>query len=432
MKTLENTARFALQALQEAGADMAWVEVIRQETREFNVENGDFSLFRTLFDNSLSLTAFQGGRKGSLRLNRFDEESVRSAAAECLAVAASGMADEAWSLNPEAEQADFTWGAPEPELEAFFHRCRELKETLETDWPDILSDSMVFLHVGEESVYLNSNGSLFREKGGHYEVSLSFSGHRDGKSSSFFYSGFLTDDLSVPFLQRATLEEDLRSARNAVETRSVGDTFEGTVLLHPNCLSDFLGIAAGSFASDSCLIDGTSIWKDKLGAPVADSRLSVSVAPLDGRILGGERYTSEGHISQNYDFIENGVLRSFLLSRYGAAKTGLQRSANTDSCMVVSPGDTPLSELIAGIDRGLLVGRLSGGNPGAGGDFSGVAKNSFLIENGKITDAVSETMLAGNLAQLLQNVAGISRELVCDGVNVLPWAAFRGVTVSGG
>ena len=432
MEALERIARFALQALQDAGADMAWVEATRQETREFSVESGDFSLFRSLFDNSLSLTAFQGGRKGSLRLNRFDEESIRSAAEECLAVAASGMADDAWSLNPEAEQADFCWGAPEPDLEAFFHRCRELKDTLETEYPDILSDSMIFLHVGEQSVYVNTNGALFREQGGNYEVSLSFSGHRDGQSSSFFYSGFLTDDLSTPFLGRATLAEDLQSARNAVETRSVGDTFEGTVLLHPNCLADFLGIAAGAFASDSCLIDGTSIWKDKLGEAVADSRLSVSIAPLDSRILGGERYTAEGHISENYDFIRDGVLRSFLLSRYGAAKTGLQRAANTDSCMVLAPGDTPLQELIAGIDRGLLVGRLSGGNPGASGDFSGVAKNSFLIEKGKVTDAVSETMLAGNLAQLLQNVAGISRELVCDGAAVLPWVAFRGVTVSGG
>lgn len=431
MQALEQTARFALQALQAAGAELAWVEVTRQETREFSVESGDFSLFRSLFDNSLSLTAVQGGRKGSLRLNRFDEESVARAAQECLAVAASGMADEAWSLNPAADCADFSWGVPEPELDAFFARCRELKETLETDWPDILSDSMIFLHVGEQSVYLNSRGSLFRERCGHYEVSLSFSGHRDGKSSSFFYSGFLTDDLSVPFLRRATLEEDLRCARAAVDTRSVGGTFEGTVLLHPNCLAELLGIAAGTFASDSCLIDGTSIWKDRLDRPVADPRLSVAIAPLDSRILAGERYTAEGHISENYDFIREGVLRSFLLSRYGAAKTGLPRSANTDSCMVVAPGDTPLSELLAGIDRGLLVGRLSGGNPGPNGDFSGVAKNSFLIENGSLGDAVSETMLAGNLALLLQNVAGISRELVCDGASVLPWVAFRGVTVSG-
>ena len=68
MEALERIARFALQALQDAGADMAWVEATRQETREFSVESGDFSLFRSLFDNSLSLTAFQGGRKGSLRL----------------------------------------------------------------------------------------------------------------------------------------------------------------------------------------------------------------------------------------------------------------------------------------------------------------------------------------------------------------------------
>ncbi|HZK29555.1 MAG TPA: metallopeptidase TldD-related protein, partial [Clostridia bacterium] len=78
-----------------------------------------------------------------------------------------------------------------------------------------------------------------------------------------------------------------------------------------------------------------------------------------------------------------------------------------------------------------LVGRFSGGNPGTSGDFSGVAKNTFLIENGEVKDALSETMVSGNLADLLVNIRAISSELVKDGSSVLPWIAFNGVVVSG-
>ena len=99
--------------------------------------------------------------------------------------------------------------------------------------------------------------------------------------------------------------------------------------------------------------------------------------------------------------------------------------------MVIASGDKTLDEIIAGIEKGILVGRFSGGDPAQNGDFSGVAKNSFLIENGKITGAVSETMISGNLAEMLNNLVAISKERVADGYSVLPYAAFDGITVSG-
>jgi PmbA protein len=120
-----------------------------------------------------------------------------------------------------------------------------------------------------------------------------------------------------------------------------------------------------------------------------------------------------------------------MLAGYTANKTGLPRAKNTDGCYVVKPGDKPLNEIIKGIKKGLIVGRFSGGEPGTGGDFSGVAKNSYLVENGNIKGAVNETMISGNLAELLNNVEAISSEVVCDGMSVLPWIAFKGVTISG-
>ena len=75
--------------------------------------------------------------------------------------------------------------------------------------------------------------------------------------------------------------------------------------------------------------------------------------------------------------------------------------------------------------------RFSGGDPAVGGDFSGVAKNSFLIENGKLANALSETMISGCVADMLLNIRGISSDLLQDGAASLPFIAFDGVTVSG-
>ena len=87
--------------------------------------------------------------------------------------------------------------------------------------------------------------------------------------------------------------------------------------------------------------------------------------------------------------------------------------------------------MIASVDKGLIVGGFSGGEPGANGEFSGVAKNSFYVENGKIVGAVTETMINGNLEQVFQNVIAVSKEQVCDGSSVLPWLACGGIVISG-
>jgi PmbA protein len=60
-----------------------------------------------------------------------------------------------------------------------------------------------------------------------------------------------------------------------------------------------------------------------------------------------------------------------------------------------------------------------------------VAKNSFRIRDGKLGKAVNETMISGNLADMLKNLGGVSAELVCSGSSVLPWVVFRNVLISG-
>jgi PmbA protein len=98
---------------------------------------------------------------------------------------------------------------------------------------------------------------------------------------------------------------------------------------------------------------------------------------------------------------------------------------------VIKAGKTPLEQMIASVKKGLIVGGFSGGQPGANGEFSGVAKNSFYVEDGKIKGAVSEIMINGNLADALMNIRALSSEVLADGSMVAPYALIDGIVVSG-
>lgn len=420
-----------IEACRKRGADMAKCSASSSETREFNIDGGRFSLFRTLFNASLSITVFVGGRKGSIGLNRFDKEAVEEAIAGAFAAAESASSDENWDLCREPHSYDITDGCPEPDTERLFMRSCELKETIEKEHPSILIEQMIIDHTRSESVTRTSFGGNFRRVSGSYSFSLMFSAHEGEKASSFFGAGVTTLSLDRPFIELGSIRASLRDVEKQIDTIPLEGKFVGTMVLTSDALGEFVDSALSNFVSDTPILDGTSIWKDALGKKVADDRLTISSKPHDSRIVGGARCTAEGFLAEDYDIIKNGVLENFMLSLYSANKTGNRRAPNDSFDLVIEGGDTPLDEIIRGIDRGILVNRFSGGSPNGKGDFSGVAKNSFLIEKGKITAALRETMINGNLAELFQNLQAISKETVENGGSVLPTMAFSGVTISG-
>lgn len=431
MKDLKMTALSALEALRREGACTAAVSVEYTETREFNVDGGEFSLLRTLFDDSLAMTALKEGKKGSIAINHLDDASVAEAAKACLSSAEAAEPDECWEIAPGAGAHSFTEGAVEPDLDKLFDRCRELMEDIGRDHPSILMEQMIVSHVKSSRVYANTHGSCFTELSGAYSIMLMFSAHKGEQSSSFFGSSVTTASLDRPFIELGSIRRDLTDVEKQIAPQPVTGKFEGTVVLTPSCFGEMLFYTLDNFAGGPAILDRTSLWKDKLGEKVADPRLTVSLAPGHKDVVCGDKWTGDGWLAEDFDIIRDGRLTGFMLNQYYANKTGQKRAPNTSMNLVVAAGEKPLSELLAGIGRGLLVSRISGGEPSASGDFSMVAKNSFLIENGQVGPAVSEVMLNGNLAGMLLSLRGLSAERECDGSASLPWAAFDGMTISG-
>ena len=82
------------------------------------------------------------------------------------------------------------------------------------------------------------------------------------------------------------------------------------------------------------------------------------------------------------------------------------------------------------VKEGILITRFSGGRPNDRGDFSGIAKNSYYIKDGKLAFPIQETTVSGNMVDLLQNITGISVERLNFGSSILPWVKVSGITAS--
>ncbi len=431
MERLTELARLILAEAEKLGADYAQCEVAESEKREFNVDGGRFSLMRTLFDREVSVTVLKEQRKGSVGINRFDEESVRAAVADSLAACESAEPDPAWEYAKGPAEKQFCSGSPECDTDLLFSRTKELMADIAEKHPKILMEQMITSHDFWHGVFMTSDDITYYSKTGSYNFSLMYSAHEGDKATSFFGSGIKLAKLDRPVIQTGFIERELSAIEKQLDPESVQGKFTGPVIMAPSAADVVLGTVLGNFVSDGSLIDGTSIWKDKLNTQVADKRITISLTPSADWALGSEDYTGEGFPSEDYDVTKDGKLVSFMLSQYAANKTGGKRCGNTGWNVCVPAGEKSVEEIIAGIDRGVLVLRFSGGQPSPSGEFSGVAKNSFYIEDGKIKGAVSEIMINGNLADALMNIRALSSEVLADGSMVVPYALIDGIVVSG-
>jgi PmbA protein len=168
---------------------------------------------------------------------------------------------------------------------------------------------------------------------------------------------------------------------------------------------------------------GISPMAGKVGQKLFDDKITILDDPtLDGK-FGSASYDDEGVAHRRNVLVEGGVLKGFLYDLKTAAQSGVESTGNgsrslfsppspSPTNLIFAAGETPLADLIAGIDEGLLVENALG--LGQGNVISGAFSNSlslaFKIEKGEIVGRVKDVSIAGNVYELLQDVAAVSQE----------------------
>lgn len=428
---LESIAGLVLDEARAAGADEAECSVVRSVQSELYYESGKISMLRTGWRDQLSIKVLRDKRKGSVSGNDCSPEAIRVAVGQAVSAAAAAERDEAEGIAERIRNGRFARGPAEPDRDRMYEQLSGLIEDCRQDWPLLRFDNAGVHHACSDRLYANSNGVSLAERNGAYRFDSLFMAV-DGERTSSFQSidlSYTRQDQALaadPNIARA-----LGEASRQIETRTLDGSFIGDLIITPSALASFLWATISCFAGGHALISGTSPWKGLLGTQVATDDLTLRLDPRDPELPTGRAVTADGYVSAPHTVIRDGVLEAFVLDRYSAAKTGEKRSPTWALDFVVEPGRVALDDLIGDTRCGILLNRLSGGKPSPNGDINGVAKNSFLVENGQIGDPVREVMISANLAKMLQNIIGISRERACDGQTRLPWLRTGGVTISG-
>jgi PmbA protein len=420
-------AERSLAALRTRGFQKASVRLTEADQHELQAEFGHTNLLRTTHNTELTLLGIVDDRQGSITLNDAADDTLGTAVDDLWQIASGSRADPANDISEAQQKKTFESGPAEPDLDRMYERLAETLDHSNRHYPTLKMGQAAVSFTSRRSLFLNSNGVDYETTRNAYHANLMFTARDGSDVSSFNYTGLTLADLDHPLTSLGTVDNLMRQTTEQVRTRKVPHKFTGDLVITPDCLTSFIGFLLGSI-SNQPMISGTSLYKDKLGSRVAAEALTIHSWPRD--LVGGYSVTGDGYEAHNATIVDKGFLQSYLLDRYGARKTGLERAATSGGAWVVEPGTRSLDALIGDVREGVLITRFSGGRPNDKGDFSGIAKNSYSIADGAIAYPLSETMVSGNLAQLLFDIAGISSERADYGYAVLPWLRVTGIGVS--
>lgn len=248
---------------------------------------------------------------------------------------------------------------------------------------------------------------------------------------------------------RAELEPSALSGETVQQLELARETVPGPrgrvpVVFTPRGVAQLLGLPLSLALNGRTVLQGGSPLAGRLGESCMDRRISLWDDPGMAYSAGSRPFDDEGTPARRIALVENGVLRSFLYDLQTGAQAGVGSTGSASRAMgglpspaiavlVVGAGETSFEEILADIEDGLVVEEMLGSSQGntLGGDFGGNVVLGYRVQRGRITGRVKDTMVAGNVYDLLRRPLALGRERRwVGGTMLLPPMAFDGVTVS--
>jgi len=182
--------------------------------------------------------------------------------------------------------------------------------------------------------------------------------------------------------------------------------------------------AVGHLLETTSVAKKASVLSEMIGQSVAGPAVTYVDDGTTPHGWGSSEFDDEGLPTQRTVLIERGVLRSYMVDRWGALLTGYaptgsgrrqdytfaptSRMRNT----FITAGETPLEALFAQVDYGLYARAFRGGQvkPGSG-EYNFGVQEAYLIRRGQIAEPVRGAMLVGKGPETLQRVVAVSGDL---------------------
>lgn len=169
---------------------------------------------------------------------------------------------------------------------------------------------------------------------------------------------------------------------------------------------------------------GLSVYTGKIGTQVASPLVSVIDDATIPNARGSFSFDDEGTAGQRTILVEKGILKGYMYDRLAAMKDGCASTGNGRresyqtkpivrmTNTLIAPGDAEPAAIIRGVERGLFVRKMGGGQVNTvNGDFVFEVSEGYLIEKGEIGEPVRGATLTGNGPDVLKKVEKVGNDL---------------------
>ena len=211
--------------------------------------------------------------------------------------------------------------------------------------------------------------------------------------------------------------------------------------------------------SGKTVLQGSSPLAERVGQQAFDARLSITDDPLARGGPASRPLDDEGVPSAPVALVERGVVRGFVYDLETAARAAARSTGHGRrgvfgkpqiryTNLIVGDGPRPTPDapgrgswdvgralgggLIADIQDGLIVDDLIGVGQGnvIGGGFSHPVGLAYRVQRGEITGRVKDAAVAGNVYDLLKQIAGLGADARWLGSRWSPSLRLDGVSVA--
>ncbi|MDB5815719.1 MAG: tldD [Rhodocyclales bacterium] len=390
------------------------------------VKSGSFSI-----EQGVGVRAVAGEKTAFAYSDDVSLKALTETANTTRAIAAAGSARKvkvaAAKNNPLALYADLDPIAALPATEKV-RMLERLESFARAEDPRIIQVMAYLAATWEVVLVARSDGHLAADVRPLVRISLSVVMEENGRREQGSSGGgarmnfsYFDDDMLREYARQAVHQARVnlgaRSAPAGTMTVVLGNGWPG-ILLHE---------AIGHGLEGDFNRKGSSAFAGMMGKQVAAKGVTV----VDDGTLKDRRGSltidDEGNPTRRTTLIEDGILVGYMQDMMNARLMGVAPTGNgrresfahlpmprmTNTLMVA--GNTPPEEIIASVKNGLYAVNFGGGQVDiTSGKFVFSAAEAYVIENGKIGQAVKGATLIGNGPDALTKVTMIGNDLKLD------------------
>lgn len=443
MKELEDPERLlplaerAVELARKAGAEFVDATISVSKDLSVAVEKSSIKTAETGWSKGLSIRAFVGGGMGYVTTSELTAADIATSAEKAATLAALASPDPDFVALPQPETPTEIPDTFDPKVatigpdQVIQWACDTVRSAQSVRADVITSgDAAVGASAG---ALASSTGIRIVRRSTNVHLGIFVVVKDDLNIGSFadhdaarFLDDFQPDGLGEKVATRAT------EYQNAQTT----DTRKTTLVLGPLAAFDLITAVADAANAES-MQRRRSLLADRLGETIGSTHLGIADNGLISGGLYSGPYDAEGAARQVVTIVDRGRFAAALHNSYTAnkAKTtntghGQRTGGVAHTNLQVTLGQKPAQHIIEEVNDGVYL-EMGGLSPDlVSGDISTSLDFAFRIENGELTYPLANTMVAGNLLEILQNIDAVSSDYRHEPGNDMPTLRIRDVQIS--